>query len=326
MEGYQQYQNHPVQRPIAYGDQAQPTNPSQSMTSPRQQVHPQMTNMYAQQPPINPGTGYTPHYQQNGYGLPPMQYPMQGPRVNQPTHYGIANTQAAAAAMNSAVTGTSYYGMNDPNFVNQPRGSISGAGDGRGVSGSPRTAAPLQMQQNVGPPQAYGGRRMSRAAQNQQMHAQQQQPMPQPSHTNMPPPLPPQTQTIEPPPGAAEDSPLYVNAKQFHRILKRRVARQKLEEQLRLSSKTRKPYLHESRHNHAMRRPRGPGGRFLTADEVTAMEKAEAEGKDPAEFVASLGPAKKRKANDSDDGGGGGGKSTKKSKKNRSTPDSGESG
>jgi len=74
--------------------------------------------------------------------------------------------------------------------------------------------------------------------------------------------------------GPAEESPLYVNAKQFHRILKRRVARQKLEEQLRLTSKGRKPYLHESRHNHAMRRPRGPGGRFLTADEVAAIEKS----------------------------------------------------
>ncbi|RAL61696.1 hypothetical protein DID88_002764 [Monilinia fructigena] len=29
--------------------------------------------------------------------------------------------------------------------------------------------------------------------------------------------------------GAVEESPLYVNAKQFHRILKRRVARQRLE-------------------------------------------------------------------------------------------------
>ncbi len=80
--------------------------------------------------------------------------------------------------------------------------------------------------------------------------------------------------------GQAEDSPLYVNAKQFHRILKRRVARQRLEEALRLTSKGRKPYLHESRHNHAMRRPRGPGGRFLTADEVAEIERKQAEGGD----------------------------------------------
>jgi len=96
----------------------------------------------------------------------------------------------------------------------------------------------------------------------------------------VPPTMPPPQQPVQAPQeeiGTAgpDESPLYVNAKQFHRILKRRVARQKLEEQLRLTSKGRKPYLHESRHNHAMRRPRGPGGRFLTADEVAALEKGE---------------------------------------------------
>jgi nuclear transcription factor Y alpha len=87
----------------------------------------------------------------------------------------------------------------------------------------------------------------------------------------MPPPQSPEMTS-----GAVEESPLYVNAKQFHRILKRRVARQRLEEALRLTSKGRKPYLHESRHNHAMRRPRGPGGRFLTADEVAQIERDKA--------------------------------------------------
>lgn len=74
------------------------------------------------------------------------------------------------------------------------------------------------------------------------------------------------------------EQPFYVNAKQYHRILKRRLARAKLEESLKLS-RGRRPYLHESRHKHAMRRPRGQGGRFLTAAEIAERDRKEAEDK-----------------------------------------------
>ena len=261
------------------------TSPSQPMHS-QHPVHNQASPILSSQP------------QQSGQQH--MGYQSTYPVPQAGMHYGMTNIspQAAAMAATAAASGQGYpYAL--------PDGGLPQT--------SPRMGGGVNVKQEIG--------RRSPKSQNSQLgHAVQQnrrmsqvggspavpnsQPImnhgaPRPSV----PPMPPNQQHPQSPElvsGAVEESPLYVNAKQFHRILKRRVARQRLEEALRLTSKGRKPYLHESRHNHAMRRPRGPGGRFLTADEVAEIERTKGDGGeegDKGETPAKAGgSATKRKA------------------------------
>ena len=83
-----------------------------------------------------------------------------------------------------------------------------------------------------------------------------------------------------------EEEPLYVNAKQYNRILKRREARAKLEAEGRIP-KQRQKFLYESRHLHALRRVRGEGGRFSSGSTTQSEQDTPASSTSPTNSTAS---------------------------------------
>lgn len=81
----------------------------------------------------------------------------------------------------------------------------------------------------------------------------------------------------------AEEQPIFVNAKQYNRILKRRESRKKqlgTDAMSVIHTKPRRAYLHESRHKHAKNRVRGVGGRFLSKAEKDALRSKDGEASD----------------------------------------------
>ena len=69
---------------------------------------------------------------------------------------------------------------------------------------------------------------------------------------------------------------IYINGKQYHRIMKRREVRKKINESIQINKNKmdkNKKYHHESRHRHAMNRERGKGGRFISKKKIEIENK-----------------------------------------------------
>ncbi|CAL5426272.1 unnamed protein product [Camellia sinensis] len=92
-------------------------------------------------------------------------------------------------------------------------------------------------------------------------------------------------------PSDAVEEPVFVNAKQYHGILRRRQSRAKAESENKMI-KSRKPYLHESRHLHALKRARGCGGRFLNSKKNKNQQKEAVTGDKSQANINHLGADK----------------------------------